>query len=169
MSTSRTIKKVFAVAEFARIGKRLYSREFASSWANMRCGRSRQGISAIEVLVSLTLLVTVLSCSTVLIVRHGRMLAAQRHYRSALDELSNQLDRITGLPADQVPESMKKLTVSPFTAERLAGAKLEGELKPGDVGQRVMLRMMWKEETEQTVALAGWVFPRAQDTTRPVP
>ncbi len=133
-------------------------------------GKTRRGISAVEVLVSITLLMTVLSCSMVLIMRHGRMMVAQRHYRIALDELSNQMDRITALPAEQVADSMKKLAVWPFTAERLVGAKLTGELKPTDVGQRVVLRMAWKDSsTDETVSLAGWVFPGAPRTRSPLP
>ena len=77
----------------------------------------------LEVIVALTLLVTVLSLSMSLIVRHGRLLIAQRHYRQALDELSNQMDRVTALPADDVPQTLKQLSLSEFAAARLHGGE----------------------------------------------
>jgi hypothetical protein len=129
----------------------------------------RRGIGSLEVLVSLTLLLTVLSGSMMLITRHGRLLTAQRHYRIALDEVSNQLDRITGLPAEQVAEAVKQLSASPFVAERLPNAKLSGELKAADVGQRVSLRLVWKEMAEQEVVLAGWVYPKESRKRSPLP
>jgi len=116
----------------------------------------------LEVLVSLTLLLSVLSCSMVLIARHGRLLVAQRHYRIALDELSNQLDRITVLPAAEVAEAVKKVSVSPFAAERLPDAKLTGELKSADIGQRVNLRLVWRERAEQAASLTGWMYPESR-------
>jgi hypothetical protein len=134
--------------------------------ANRRAAKrrtaNRRALSSLEVLVSLTLLLSVLSCSMVLIARHGRLLVAQRHYRIALDELSNQLDRITALPAADVPEAVKKVSVSHFAAERLPGAKLSGELKPADVGQRVNLRLVWKEHAEQAASLTGWVYSESR-------
>jgi hypothetical protein len=102
----------------------------------------------------------VLSLSVSLIVRHGHLLVAQRHYRQALDELSNQLDRLTGQPADDIARIVKQLSVSPFAASRLSAAKLSAELKPADIGQRVTLHMTWNEAHEQSVSMTGWVIPR---------
>jgi hypothetical protein len=123
--------------------------------------RHRRAASTLEVMVALTLLLSVLSLSVSLVVRHGRLLVAQRHYRQALDELSNQLDHLTGLPADDVPQSVKQLSASPFAASRLTAAKLSAELTPADIGQRVTLRMAWNESHEQSISMTGWIIPRA--------
>jgi hypothetical protein len=124
--------------------------------------RRRLAVSALEVLVSLTLLTTVLSVSLPLIVRHGHLLKAQQHYRLALDELSNQLDRLTGIPAEDVPQALKQLTLSSFTAARLVGAKLTTELKPADIGQSVTVRLTWHDSQEQSATMTGWVLPSRQ-------
>ena len=63
---------------------------------------ARRGTSALEVLVSFILLGGVLAISTPLVVTHGRLLKAQRNYRMALDELSNQLDRLSALPSAEL-------------------------------------------------------------------
>src|SRR2546423_14987771 len=92
---------------------------------NRNCSsRRRLATSTLEVLVSLTLLMSVLSVSLPLIVRHGHLLMVQQHYRLALDELSNQLDRLTGMPAADVPQALKQLSGSPFTAARLGAPHL---------------------------------------------
>src|SRR5215212_289210 len=119
----------------------------------------RLGTSVLEVLVAFTLLTSVLSLSLPLIVRHGRLLIAQQHYRLALDELSNQLDRLTGMPADDVPQAIKQVSVSQVTAAHLVGAKLSAELKPADIGQSVLLRLTWNEAQEQSATMAGWILP----------
>src|SRR3954468_4005742 len=90
----------------------------------------RRATSTLEIIVALTLLLSVLSLSVTLIIRHGHLLVAQRHYRQALDELSNQMEHVTTLPADDVPQALKQLSVSEFTIVRLADPKLTSELKP---------------------------------------
>jgi hypothetical protein len=121
---------------------------------NMRCATS-----SIEVFVGLTLLTTVLSLSAPLIVRHGRMLIAHRHYRIALDELTNQLDRLTALPADEVAAAVGKLSPSEFASTRLPGVKLQSRLKSADIGQRVILTITWDEPERHKapVSLAAWI------------
>jgi hypothetical protein len=131
----------------------------------------RRGTGSLDLLVSFTLLVTVISVSTPLIVRHGRLLKSQRDYRLALDELSNQMDRLTTLPADDLPQAVKQLSPSTFVTDRLHGAKLGGELQPAESGMRITLTLSWKE-TERVrapVVLAAWVFPsKVQPDKKPV-
>ncbi len=84
---------------------------------------------------------------------------SQRHYRQALDELSNQMDRVTALPPSEVPQALQELKASEFVALRLPAAGLTGEATPTDIGQRIVLRLTWSERQEQTVAMAGWILP----------
>jgi hypothetical protein len=118
----------------------------------------RPGLSLFEVVVACTLLTSVLSLSLSLLIREGRLLTAERNYRLALDEVSNQLDRLTGLPTNELPRALKRLTVSPFTAARLPGANLVGEMTPADIGHRVTLRLTYGEPHAQTVSMSSWSF-----------
>jgi hypothetical protein len=113
----------------------------------------------LEVMVSLSLLMGTLSLSLPLILHHGRLLIEQRNYRLALDELSNHLDRLTATGPDDLSLALRQLAVSPFTAERLHDAKLTSDLKPDDIGQRLILTLTWRNSNEQKVALAAWIFP----------
>lgn len=132
--------------------------------------RSRRGISSVEVIVAFTLLSVMLSVSTSLLVKHGRMLQAQRQYRTALDELSNQLERLTALPPDELEQAVDQLSPSAFAEQQLPGVQLEGELQQADLGRRVILRIWWDEpqRSEAPVSLAAWILPdRADNESQP--
>jgi Tfp pilus assembly protein PilV len=118
------------------------------------------GTTMIELLVAFSLLIAVLSAALPLVVRHGRLLSSARQYRLALDEVSTQLDRLTALPLDVVQEEIDALAVSEFTNDRLAGAKLSGEVQPTEWGQRLTLSLVWREPQRAAapVQLAGWIF-----------
>lgn len=133
--------------------------------------RLRRAASLIELLVAFTLLTTVLSVSTQMLVRHNRLLAAHRNYRIALDELSNQIDRLSTLPADELPRAMSQLAPSTFATERLPGAELTGQLAPAAIGAHLILKLSWNEPQRRhsPVALATWIFastPAAGSTIR---
>jgi hypothetical protein len=119
------------------------------------------GTSTVEVLVAFTLVTSVLSLSVPLIVRHGRVLTASRQYRLAVDELSNQLERLTAMPDAELQAALGQLTPSEFTAARLPAAELSGKLEAADVGQRLTLQIVWNEpgRREAPVSMAAWVLP----------
>ena len=125
----------------------------------------RRGISSVEIIVAFTLLSGVLAASASLMVKHGRQLQAQRHYRLGLDELSNQIERISALPGDERQQAVENLEPSEFAVQHLPGAKLNGELQPADVGQRLVLRLTWDEPQRQEapLTLAAWIFPDTAD------
>ena len=122
---------------------------------------SRRGTSLLDLMVSFALLVALVSVTTPLVVRHGWLLKSHRNYRLALDELSNQMDRLVGVPADQLPGAVERLAPSEFVAERLSGTKLIGQIKPGRIGQRLTLELSWNEpgRRERPVTLAAWIIP----------
>ena len=129
----------------------------------------RRAISSLEVLVAFTLLSSVLALSTPLIVKHGRLLTAQRDYRLALDELSNQLERLAVLPDEDRSAALRQLTPSAIAAERLPGAQLRGELDSLDLGQRLTLRLWWDEPQRAAapVVMTAWILPNAEMPSRP--
>jgi hypothetical protein len=124
-------------------------------------GQSRAGTLTLELLVAFSLLTTVLAVSVPLVVRHGRILVTERHYRLALEELTNQLERLSAMPSDEVSAELERLKPSSFIAERLAGVRLEGALQAAEVGQRLTLAITWDEPQRRAapLKLAGWIFP----------
>jgi hypothetical protein len=124
--------------------------------------RFRSGTTLVEVLVAFTLLTTVMVVSVPLVVRHGRLLITARHHRLAVEELSNQLDRLTAMPEGQVQAELKKLAPTAFTEARLPGVKLSGQWQRGDIGGRITLCIVWDEAPHRAKALtmAAWVVPQ---------
>jgi hypothetical protein len=114
-----------------------------------------------DVLAAFTLLIAVMSVATPLAVRQARLIKANRDYRLALDELSNQMDRLTALSPAQLPQAVEQLAPSDFVAARLPDSKLTGELAPAEIGTRITLQLAWKDSPAHTApaSLAAWVFP----------
>jgi hypothetical protein len=124
-------------------------------------GQRRVATLTLELLVAFSLLTTVLAVSVPLVVRHSRILMTERHYRLALEELTNQIERLTATSLDQLPAELQRLKPSSFAAERLAGVQLNGQLEPADVGQRLTLSITWDEpqRREAPLKLAAWILP----------
>jgi len=125
--------------------------------------RKPRGISSVEVLVALTLLSGVLAFLTPLVVAHGRLLKAQRNYRLALDELSNQLERLSTLSPSELAPALEQLTPSPLAGERLPGATLRAQLADTELGQRLTIDIGWDELPRQAapVRLTAWIVTPA--------
>jgi hypothetical protein len=130
--------------------------------------RDRRGFSSLEAIVAFTLLGSVLALSTPALVAHGRLLKSQRNYRLALDELANQLERASLLPAEELPAALEKLAPSPLAAERLPGATLRGTLAESQWGQRLTLEMWWNEPNRRAAPLrmTAWVVSPAARQNR---
>jgi hypothetical protein len=114
-------------------------------------------------LVAFTLLGSVLTVATPLVVRHSRLLTAHSEYQLALEEVSNQLERLTALPAAELPSAVEALQPSEFAAAHLHGAQLKAELTEADRGERLTLRLAWDEPQRHAapVALSAWIYRRA--------
>lgn len=119
----------------------------------------RRAVSSFEALVALTLLTSVLGMSVPLVVRHGRLLASARQYRLAVEELTNQLERLAALPPGDLATAVESVQVSEFTAAKLRGAELTGAVVPAELGQRVTLHIVWDEAQRRTAPLSmtAWV------------
>jgi len=119
----------------------------------------RPGMSTLEVIVAFTLLSGVLAALAPLVVKHRRLLTAQRDYRLALDEVSNQLERLTALPDGELSAALQQLKPSEFAAAKLPGAELRGEIETIDFGRRLRLWLTWDEPERRgaPVSLAAWI------------
>lgn len=114
----------------------------------------------LDLLVAFTLLVASMSISTQLVVRHAQLLKSQRNYRLALDELTNQLDRLTALSPSELTRAIEAIAPSEFVVGRLPNARLSGKLAEIAGGSRVSLDITWDEmgHRKKPVTMAAWVF-----------
>jgi hypothetical protein len=127
--------------------------------------RAKRGTGTLEMLVSFTLLLTTMSVATQTLVRYFRLTKSQEKFCLALDELSNQMDRLTVLPQREAVEAVRQLAPSVFVREHLPGVKLSGELHPMEAGTHLTLRISWNEidRVHAPVQLSGWLFESSAD------
>jgi hypothetical protein len=92
-----------------------------------------------------------------------------------LDEVSNQLDRLSALPSDQLADALEQVQVSDWTLTRLPGAVLTSRLEAVDMGSRLTLELSYGAEFQRpagqthdrgfkrkTVTLESWIPPALQ-------
>lgn len=120
----------------------------------------RHGTTVIECIVAASILLVVMSTVTTFVFRVGRIWMDISHQRIAIHELSNQLEAITLLPADQVPDALAAMTPSPGASRSLADAEFSGELLQDEIGARVRLQLSWQASRPvRPVVLTGWLNP----------
>jgi hypothetical protein len=119
----------------------------------------RRGVSLIETTVALGLLITVMSVTASLAVRNQRLLADNRAYRLAVDELLNRLDLLVALPADEAATAIGALSEEELPGP-LAGATIEGAIESEDFGRRVSLKLTWPATVKRRpdIALSAWSY-----------
>lgn len=120
----------------------------------------RSGLLMTEVLVAAVVLVAVISVLTQLMIRGGRLQMDARRYQVALDELSNQIDRLTALNEDARNRALQALTPSPDAAATLPSAKLQAKTINDAAGHRLVLSLAWDRFGERRpITLVGWLPP----------
>ncbi len=129
--------------------------------AAARTATARRGISSLELVAALAILMVVVGSTMPLFVRHLRLLADSRHERLALEELANLAERLLSLPPADVTGFLAAPPLSDRIAARLPGARVTATQDPG--GERVVLRLAWQSpgRTVRPQALAVWLPPPA--------
>lgn len=133
---------------------------------SLGCPSSRTdpaGMSALEVIVAMTLLATALSVGTQIVFRARRVMDDHRDYRLALDEVSNVLDELSTLPSEELEEQLETLTLSPTIATHLVHPTLTGESDKDNFGTRITIQLAWgpSDQSPKKVMLSSWQSDRA--------
>lgn len=122
---------------------------------------ARAGFTLFELLVAFSILSVIVSVSGGLLVRHKRLLASARHQRIAVEELANQMDRLTALDRGAREAFLAAPEPSAFAAALLPGATLAAAVDPpaGALGRRIVLSIEWEEPGRRgrPLRLAGWL------------
>jgi hypothetical protein len=119
-----------------------------------------RGVTVTELVVAAGLLVVVMSVVTSLAVRSGRLQQDSRHYRLAVDELTNQLERLTSLDADSLTDAIGALAPTAYIQTALPNPELTGERISDEHGDRLKLHLVWDRfGKRRPVTLVGWIDP----------
>lgn len=123
--------------------------------------RARRGITLFELLVAFSILGVIVSASSGLLVRGGRLLTSARNQRIAVDELANQLERLRTLPTPASGAFVAGPVPSDFARAHLPGVSLTLTADPPGTGlqRRVELAIEWDEQGRRghPLRLAGWI------------
>jgi len=125
---------------------------------NYKKHHDRSGFTATEMLVAATLLVSAIAVVSPLTVKTGRLWQDTRHYRLALDELSNQLEQLTLLQADELEAALEELTPSPMAIRVLVNPELTAERFNDADGARLKLSLRWdRPGGSPPLGLVAWL------------
>jgi prepilin-type N-terminal cleavage/methylation domain-containing protein len=132
-----------------------------------RLNANRRGFTLTELLVAATLLVSIFSVVTPLAVRSGRIRQETHRYQIALDELSNQLDRLTAIDEKKLADALDELVPSPQAESELPSPELTAEIIDDADGRRLILRLTWDRPAGAVpLTLVGWLDPTPGSSDR---
>ena len=121
----------------------------------------RRGATIIEFVVACSLLGSLMLLVIPSAIRIGRMQRMIRHDRIAMDEVTNQLDRLTQLPFSQIEQEIATLTPSEFARAGLPNPRLTGTFRQSAEGYRLSLQISWDSQGRSVapLSMATWRFP----------
>ncbi len=124
-----------------------------------RYGRhSRHGGTIADLLVAATLLGMLITTLMTLTVQSGRLRQQTRQQQLALDELTNQLQRLLTLDEDKRTSSLEKLESSEEIKSSLPPFTLHAEEFDDKQGKWMQLTLTWHPpRNSPPVSLVGWI------------
>lgn len=119
---------------------------------------SKRGTTVPELVVAATLLVSAIGAVTPLAVSAGRLGRDTRVYRLAVDELANQLARLSALDEEERAAVLHELTPSEEVRDALPQASLVGRIVEDEDGTRLVLSLDWQRPVDAPpLELVGWL------------
>ena len=133
------------------------SRIVSKTAGTLRRAARHDGFTVTELLVAATLLIAIMPVVASLTVRSGRLWQDFRHYRLAIDELSNHLERLISLDASEVATAIDELSPSSHIRAALPNPVLSAEVLTDQDGTRLILQLAWDRIGKSPpVVLVGW-------------
>ncbi len=124
----------------------------------------RRGLMMTELIVAATLLITALSLVVTLSFRTGKLWQDSRHYKLAVEELTNQLERLTILDEAELDAALDELAVSEKMQTMLPRPRLSGTKLADENGTRVVLNIQWDRVGKaKPLTLVGWLVPAKEE------
>lgn len=145
--------------------------EFVDSWypsarvsiaagRNGRHKRQRNGVTLTEIIVAAVVLVATMGLIGRATIGAGRTWQTGRLHALAIDELVNQLDRLTSLDGEELDTALVELEVSEDVAKSLDNAVLTSEVIEDHLGRRLRLELTWQRNAvAKPLSLVGWLKP----------
>jgi type II secretory pathway pseudopilin PulG len=134
---------------------------------NSSTKRRRSGFTSTEVVVAASLLAAAMGIVGPLAVQTTRLAQDSRQQRLALDELSDQIERLTALDPPSRSDALQQLQVSEALSYAAPEATIQGETLRDADGVRLVLTLQWNHPSRPRapVQLVGWLDPLPQESS----
>lgn len=120
--------------------------------------KNRSGITVIELLVSASVLLGIMSFVGTLTVSINGVWKDIVQRRVAVCELTNQLEQLTRLSVDELEQQLESLEPSVHCSNSLRGAKLSATVSEDQLGKRIVVAINWdRKHAGKPVELSGWL------------
>lgn len=125
----------------------------------------RVGVSTIELVVASSMLIVVMTFATTMIYKIQSVVKETRFERIAVNELSNQLERLTVMELDQAVSAIESLAASDDCKSVLTNPELSGAVVEDSLGHRIDLEIGWQTvNVRKPIRLSGWLVDATQET-----
>lgn len=119
-----------------------------------------------DLVVAAVLTTTLIGTLTTSTVRSMRLMKDTRDQQLALEELSNQLERLMALDEVTRTEEINALMPSNEVARALEDATLNADLIEDEQGRRLIVSLNWNRGADANPKqLVGWIKPSLKDST----
>ncbi|TWT95030.1 hypothetical protein [Neorhodopirellula pilleata] len=118
----------------------------------------RPGTTVIECVVAASVLMVAMGTVTTMAFRASRMWSEVGHQRIAMNELANQIERITDAAPDEIDQLISNLQPSQMAQENLDQPTITATRVRDSLGDRVDMELTWRSAYPVApVRLTGWV------------
>ncbi|MEL7499132.1 MAG: hypothetical protein AAFN77_16110 [Planctomycetota bacterium] len=118
----------------------------------------RKAFLRIELIVTGVVMITVMSVASAICMRTNLVWKDIRYQRVAVQELSNHLDQLTRLTADEANSELESLQPSAWCERTLHEVKLTSSTQTDAIGTRLELVISWKDRFgRHDTQLSGWI------------
>jgi type II secretory pathway pseudopilin PulG len=118
----------------------------------------RNAFTLTELVVAAALMVSVMAVIAPLTVHSARLLQDTRHQQLVMDELSNELERLTMLAPDERDKAIAELVPSEHVRWMLPSAEITAETVRDEDGVRLVLSLNWdRPGRPRPITFVGWL------------
>jgi len=127
---------------------------------------NRVGGTMPDLIVAAVLTMTLIGTLTTFTVRSGRLIAETRRHQFAVDELTNQLERLQALDSETLDAAIATVAPSEEASVTLPAAVISAEKIDDSLGERIVLSLNWERGAVATpIRLVGWIKPASTESS----
>jgi len=127
----------------------------------------RQGTTVFECVVAASVLMVAMGTVTTMAFRASRMWSDVGHQRIAMNELANQIERISDADLEQIDQLVANLNPSEMAQASLDRPQMTAMRIRDSLGDRVVVELTWQSTYPLApVRLTGWIAAPSPEASK---